>query len=80
LKAFCESGDHHFWPDTLSLLDEALFARAVMSHRRTTDIYLLGLAQKNGGHLATFDRSIPVQAVIGRRRDLLEVIAPAEVE
>jgi hypothetical protein len=39
-------------------------------------VYLLGLAQKHGGVLATFDRTIPAVAVVGARRDLMEVVAP----
>jgi predicted nucleic acid-binding protein len=36
-----------------------------MGHRQITDIYLLGLAIRHGGRLATFDRSIPLKAVVG---------------
>jgi hypothetical protein len=39
-----------------------------------TDIYLAGLARANGGVLATFDRTIPLKAVVGGSSDLLEVI------
>jgi hypothetical protein len=49
-----------------------------VGHRQLTDVYLLGLAQKKGGVLATFDRTIPAAAVVGARRNLLEVIAPVE--
>jgi hypothetical protein len=41
-------------------------------------VYLLGLAQKARGVLATFDRTIPVSAIVGGRRDLLEVIASVD--
>jgi hypothetical protein len=34
-------------------------------HRKITDAYLLGLAVRNHGRLATFDRSIPLKAVQG---------------
>jgi hypothetical protein len=40
-----------------------------------TDIYLLGLAAKMGGTLATFDRSVPVKAVRNARANTLAVIA-----
>jgi uncharacterized protein len=46
--------------------------------RHTTDIYLLGLAKRRRGRLASFDRTIPLKAVVGARRELLEVVAPAE--
>ena len=77
-RAFRESGHHHFWPDSLSLCDDALFWPAhLRGHRQLTDIYLLGLALKMGGRLATFDRSIPVSAVAGATRDSLAVIGSA---
>ena len=38
-------------------------------HRQITDVYLLGLAHKMGGQLATFDRTIPLKAVIGATSD-----------
>jgi predicted nucleic acid-binding protein len=34
-------------------------------HQKVTDAYLLGLAVRNHGKLATFDRSIPLKAVQG---------------
>ena len=39
-----------------------------------TDVYLLGLARKHGGFLATFDRPIPLKAAGGARPDDLVVI------
>jgi toxin-antitoxin system PIN domain toxin len=77
LRRFCASGHHQFWPDGVSLTDETLFAPAfVGGHQQVTDIYLLGLARKRGGCLATFDRTIPLKAVRGGGPDLLAVIAP----
>jgi predicted nucleic acid-binding protein len=32
--------------------------RAAVTGKQVTDRYLLGLARKNGGRLATFDRSL----------------------
>jgi predicted nucleic acid-binding protein len=61
---FCSSPDHHFWADSVSLLDESLFRPALIGgHQKITDAYLLGLAVRNHGRLATFDRSVPVKAV-----------------
>lgn len=77
LKKFCASGHHHFWPDALSLRDTIFDLAVVGGHRQLTDIYLLGLAWKRGGRLATFDRSIPLKAVHGAKSDTLIVIAPA---
>jgi len=77
LRKFCKSGGHRFWPDQVSVTDESVFRTALLSgHRQLTDVYLLGLALKNGGRLATFDRTIPVGAVVGARPDTLAVIAP----
>ena len=79
LRKFRASGHHHFWPDSVSLADESLFNLAhAPSHRQLTDAYLLGLATKMKGHLATFDRTIPVKAVVGATAASLHVIAPVD--
>ena len=57
LDAFCRSGDHVFWPDSISLRD-VRFDLSAVTHRQLTDLYLLGLAVENDGHLATFDGRI----------------------
>jgi len=75
LVAFCGSGEHVFWGDEVSLRDRRLFnAPLAVTHRQVTDIYLLGLARHKGGRLATFDRSIPVGAVLGADREHLELV------
>jgi hypothetical protein len=74
LEAFCGSGQHSFWPDQVSLRDERLFRLAAVSHSQVSDVYLLGLATKRDGRLATFDRRIPLQAVVGADAARLEVI------
>jgi hypothetical protein len=59
----------------VSITDETLFdCSRIAGHRRVTDLYLLGLAHRKGGTLATFDRTVPVGAVVGARRTLVEVI------
>ena len=64
----CSGRDHHFWEDSVSLLDETLFQTANLGgHKKITDAYLLGLAVRNHGRLATFDRNIPLQAVHGAK-------------
>jgi uncharacterized protein len=78
LRKFCASGRHHFWADTVSLRDQSLFVPAeVRGHRQLTDVYLLGLARKMGGRLATFDRSISITAVKGAKPSHLAIIEPA---
>lgn len=78
LRTFCGSGHHEFWPDAVSLCDATLFNPDVtLTHRQLTDVYLLGLAMRMGGRLATFDGGIPWKAVRGATRDRLAVIAAA---
>jgi uncharacterized protein len=78
LAQFRASGEHMFWPATLSLTDERVFDLSVASgHSQLTDVYLLGLAKTMSGCLATFDRTIPVKAVLGATAAELQVIGPA---
>jgi toxin-antitoxin system PIN domain toxin len=78
LRAFCDSRAHVFWNDTVSLRDETLFDPSVIvSHRQLTDVYLLALAVRMKGRLATFDSSIPLRAVRGATVDTLTVLSPA---
>jgi toxin-antitoxin system PIN domain toxin len=66
LRGFCATPDHHFWADSVALTDETLFrASAIGGHQKITDAYLLGLAVRNHGRLATFDGAIPSKAVLG---------------
>ena len=61
----------------MSLTDDALVKSSFApGHRQLNDVYLLGLAHRKGGRLATFDRSIPLGAVAGAARTTLEVIGP----
>jgi toxin-antitoxin system PIN domain toxin len=79
LDRFCRDENHEFWPDGVSIRDEALFNMSrVRGHRQLTGVYLLGLAVTRGGRLVTFDQSIPIDAVTGATRASLEVITPAE--
>ena len=81
LRRFCASGHHHFWADEVSLRDTELFnLSAARGHRQITDVFLLGLARRMGGRLATFDRTIPLGAVKGARADSLAVIGPVADE
>ncbi len=78
LRKFCASGRHHFWAETVSLRDPSLIVPAeIRGHRQLTDVYLLGLARKMGGRLATFDRTISAAAVKGAKQSHLAVIEPA---
>ena len=57
---------HGFWPDDISLADETWFASSrLLTSAQITDSYLLGLAVKHGGRLATLDRRLATGSVIG---------------
>lgn len=64
LRQFCSAGGHEFWVEDLTLRD-LLPQDVILIHSQVTDIYLLGLAVRNGGKLATLDQHIPVEAVKG---------------
>ncbi|MDR2853120.1 MAG: VapC toxin family PIN domain ribonuclease [Burkholderiaceae bacterium] len=66
LRALSQALDHAFWSDEVSMLDEALvdFSR-LHGHRQVTDAYLLALAVRRQGAIATFDSALPVIAVRG---------------
>lgn len=72
LRAIAEALDHVFWPDDVSLLDESAidFSR-LHGHRQITDAYLLALAVRHGGVLATFDAAVPLSAVRGAKKSHL---------
>ena len=64
LRQFADQTNHEFWPDDISLRDEKRFvAGRLRGSRQLTDLYLLALAVKHHGRLATFDRGIPLSAV-----------------
>ena len=76
LRKFCQDRHHRFWTDEVSLADRSLFhPSAIRGHRQLTDVYLLGLARKMDGCLATFDGTIPLKSVVGAARDHLAVIS-----
>lgn len=76
LQNLCSTSDHHFWADSVCLSDHKLFRPSMISgHQEITDVYLIGLAFRNHGKLATFDRSISVRAVSGASQKNLVVIA-----
>jgi uncharacterized protein len=57
---------HHFWPDSISLPDAIETLRDPISgHQQITDAYLVALAIRNKGKLATLDRGIQQWAPAG---------------
>jgi uncharacterized protein len=66
LALACTDIDHEFWPCDLSLRDdEILDWRRIMGHNQITDAYLLALAVRHSGALATFDHAVALSAVAG---------------
>lgn len=55
---------HQFWPDDVTFSDTRLFPDLPAS-KHLTDLYLLALAVKRGGRLATFDAGIDASLVPG---------------
>jgi hypothetical protein len=78
LRSLCSTSDHHFWADSVSLMDETLFRPSMIAgHQKITDAYLLGLAVRNHGRLATFDQSIPLKAVPGAEPGIIVLLESA---
>jgi toxin-antitoxin system PIN domain toxin len=72
LREMCAVESHRFWSADTSIRD-MLKPGAVLTHAQVTDIFLLSLAVRHGGKLATFDQHIPAAAVEGGA-DALEII------
>jgi toxin-antitoxin system PIN domain toxin len=65
---------HVFLPDTISLADANLIPDPVgVSPKMLTDLYLLALAVANGCQLATLDKRIDPQLVIGGHTALVQL-------
>jgi toxin-antitoxin system PIN domain toxin len=73
LREFCARVGHEFWADDVSLR-EGLVKGLVLTPTQVTDVYLLMLAVKHEGKLATFDKSIQTKLVQGGAA-ALEVIS-----
>lgn len=66
LMRFTRSGHHSRWPADISVLDpDHVDVRHLTGHREITDAYLLALAVRHRGALATFDRSVRTISVPG---------------
>ncbi|MFT4289032.1 TA system VapC family ribonuclease toxin [Nocardioides sp.] len=68
--------DHHrFWESGISLADKSLVdPKQVLAPSQVTDLYLLALAVRHGGRFATFDRQVPLGAVVGATPEHLVVL------
>ena len=77
LAANTVAKDHAFWPDELPFAQAVAFAGArLVGHQQVTDAYLLGLALRRGGVLATLDERIAaLTEPKSAERKTLEIIA-----
>lgn len=75
LHEACTALNHQFWPDDISLRDNAHvdFTR-VQGHNQITDLYLLALAVHHCGYLVSFDQAIAVSSVPGASAGHLHVL------
>jgi hypothetical protein len=76
LAANTAAKDHAFWPDELPFAEAVAFAGArLVGHQQVTDAYLLGLAIRRGGVLATLDeRIVALTASKSAERKALEIV------
>ena len=59
LSANTSAKDHDFWPDEVPFAEAVAFTGVrLMGHQQVTDAYLLGLALRRGGLLATLDQRL----------------------
>lgn len=66
LALACGDVDHEFWSCDISLRDTTVLNWShIMGHDQITDAYLLALAVRHGGALATFDHHVARSAVHG---------------
>ncbi|MGH2448058.1 MAG: TA system VapC family ribonuclease toxin, partial [Chloroflexota bacterium] len=74
LRQLCVGPGHQFWAEDVSIRD-LIEPNTVVTHTQVTGVFLLGLAVRRGGKLATLDRRIPSAAIAGGRL-ALELIVP----
>lgn len=66
LQDFCDQPGHEFWAEDISLLDKGRFDHDQLTQPgQITDAYLLALAVRDGGRLATLDRRLSPRPVRG---------------
>lgn len=66
-----EIGNHNFWSDEISFpSSKDLFPQYVINSKEITDIYLILLAKKNKGKLATLDKKIKSDAIVDGKKYL----------
>ena len=79
LAQFARADGHEFWAEDFSLLTTPDIHRdQLTSAAPLTDTYLLALAVKNGGKLATLDRRLSPRAVEGGKQALVQIPTQSE--
>jgi toxin-antitoxin system PIN domain toxin len=75
LALACNAPEHAFWAADVSLLSAGLIDwQRLLGHRQVTDAYLLALAVRQNGCLATFDQRIRPDLVLGAKLEHLQII------
>ena len=75
LRAFAANTNHEFWAEDISLRDSKIFdPERILSGTHLADIYLLAIAARNQGTLATLDQNISVSSVRIAKPENLSVI------
>ena len=75
IRLACQDTNHEHWPCDISLTrDELVDWRRIMGHNQINDVYLLALAVRHGGALATFDHRIALSTVRGAEKKHLMLL------
>ena len=69
LTNLCQQPGHQFWPDSVTLRDQRI-SKSLPTSKHFTDHYLLVLALKNKGRLATLDQRIDLRNIEGGESSL----------
>lgn len=64
LQQFCSAAEHRFWAEDVSIRG-LLSPDTLVTHAQITDVFLLGVAVRHGGKLATLDQNLPAAAIQG---------------
>jgi toxin-antitoxin system PIN domain toxin len=75
LEASLVDPHHCYWDDPTGFLSLVTpFAQTIRGHRQLTHAYLLSLAIRNGGKLATFDTGVLTLATSPHQRAAIEIV------
>jgi hypothetical protein len=67
--------NYEFWSEDISLTENSIIdLPSVMSWKHLTDAYLLGIAYKNKGKLATLDGGITTNWLFDKKADVVEFL------